>query len=52
MVEDGKAKLTKIEIGAIDDDKLEIASGLTKGMKVVKTGQLNISNGSKVKIIK
>lgn len=52
VVEGGKAKLTKIEIGAIDDDKLEIASGLTQGMKVVKTGQLNISNGSKVKIIK
>ncbi len=52
VVQDGKAKLTKIEIGAVDDDKLEIVSGLTQGMQVVKTGQLNIDNGSKVKIIK
>lgn len=52
VVQGGKAKLTKIEIGAVDDDKLEIVSGLTQGMQVVKTGQLNIDNGSKVKIIK
>lgn len=52
VIEGNKAKLTKIEIGAINDDKIEIVSGLTTGMKVVKTGQLNIGNGSKVKIIK
>ena len=52
VVQDGKAKLTKIQIGAVDDDKIEIVSGLTEGMNVVKTGQLNIDNGSKVKIIK
>ncbi len=52
VVQGGQAKLTKIEIGAVDDDKLEIVSGLTQGMQVVKTGQLNIDNGSKVKIIK
>lgn len=52
VVQGGKAKLTKIEIGAVDDDKIEIVSGLTEGIKVVKTGQLNIDNGSKVKIIK
>ena len=52
VIKDGKAQLTKIEIGAVDDDKIEIVSGLTPGMKVVKTGQLNIDNGSKVKIIK
>ncbi|WP_300666150.1 efflux RND transporter periplasmic adaptor subunit [Fluviicola sp.] len=52
VVQGGKAKLIKIEIGAVDDDKLEIVSGLTPGMQVVKTGQLNIDNGSQVKIIK
>lgn len=52
VVQGDKAKLTKIEIGAVDDDKIEVVSGLTQGMKVVKTGQLNIDNGSKVKIIK
>jgi membrane fusion protein, multidrug efflux system len=51
VIENGKAKLVKIGIGAIDDDKLEIVSGLTKDMQVVKTGQLNIDNGSKVKVI-
>lgn len=52
VIRDGKAWLTKIEIGAVDDDQIEVISGLTPGMKVVKTGQLNIDNGSKVKIIK
>ena len=52
VIQGGKSKLTKIEIGAVDDDKIEVVSGLTPGMKVVKTGQLNIDNGSKVKIIK
>ncbi|AEA45713.1 efflux RND transporter periplasmic adaptor subunit [Fluviicola taffensis] len=52
IIQDGQAKLTKIEIGSVDDEKIEIVSGLSKGMKVVKTGQLNIDNGSKVKIIK
>lgn len=52
VIRDGEAKLTKIEIGSVDDDKLEIVSGLTQGMQVVRTGQLNIDNGSKVKIIK
>jgi membrane fusion protein (multidrug efflux system) len=52
VIEGKEAKLTKIEIGAVADDKIEIVSGLTKDMKVVKTGQLNIDNGSKVKIIK
>ena len=52
VVQGDQAKLTKIEIGAVDDDKIEVVSGLTQEMKVVKTGQLNIDNGSKVKIIK
>lgn len=51
VIEGGKAKLVKIQIGAVDDDQLEIISGLTPEMQVVKTGQLNIDNGSKVKII-
>lgn len=51
VIENGKAKLVKIQIGAVDDDQLEILSGLTKDMQVVRTGQLNIDNGSKVKII-
>lgn len=51
VIQDEKAKLVNIQIGSIDDDKLEIVSGLTKDMKVVQTGQLNLTNGSKVSII-
>lgn len=51
VVENGVAKLVKINVASVNDDKLEIASGLTSGMQVVQTGQLNLSNGSKVKII-
>lgn len=51
VVENGKAKLVKISIGSVNDDKVEIASGLTTHSKVVKTGQLNLSNGVQLKII-
>ena len=52
VIQGGVAKLVKIQVGSVDDDKIEIVSGISKGMKVVQTGQLNIDNGSKVKIIK
>ena len=52
VIRGGEAKLVSIQVGSINDDKIEIVSGLSKGMKVVRTGQLNIANGSKVKIIK
>jgi len=51
VIENNVARLVKIEIGAVDDDKLEILSGLTTDMKVVQTGQLNITTGSKVSLI-
>jgi membrane fusion protein, multidrug efflux system len=51
VIENDVAKLVQIQIGAVDDEKLEIISGLTKDMKVVQTGQLNLTNGSKVSII-
>jgi len=51
VIEGNKARLVKIEIGAVDDDKLEIISGLTTDMKVVQTGQLNITTGSQVSLI-
>ena len=52
VIRNGVSKLVKIQIGSVQDDKIEVVSGLTEDMKVVKTGQLNITNGSKVKIIK
>ncbi len=51
VIENGKAKLVNIGIGAVDDENLEIVSGLTADMQVVQTGQLNLTNGSLVKII-
>ena len=51
VVENGVAKLVSIRTGGVTDDKLEVVSGLSTSMKVVKTGQLNLSNGVKIKII-
>jgi len=51
VIEGNIAKLISIRIGSVDDDKLEIVSGLTPSMKVVRSGQLNLSNGSKISII-
>jgi preprotein translocase subunit YajC len=33
-------------------DKIEIISGIAKGDKVVTSGQINLSNGTKVTVIK
>lgn len=51
VVRGEKAELISIVIGSVDDDKVEIVSGISTSDKVVSTGQLNLSNGSKIKII-
>lgn len=51
VIEGKKAKLVAIGIGSVNEDQLEVTSGLTEDMMVVQTGQLNLTNGSTVKII-
>lgn len=51
IVENNKARLVEIGIGSVNDDRLEVVSGLTTDMQVVETGQLNLTNGSQVSLI-
>lgn len=50
--ENGTAVLKNVTAGRIIGDKVEILNGLTNGDKVITTGQINLTNGSKIAIIK
>jgi hypothetical protein len=50
--ENGIAVLKKVTAGRIIGDKVEILNGLTNGDKVITTGQINLTNGSKIEVIK
>lgn len=50
--ENGTAVLKKVTAGRIAGDKVEILGGLKDGDFVITTGQINLTNGSKIEIIK
>lgn len=52
VVRNGVAKLIDIVGGAVEGDRVEVLSGLNDGDIVVTSGQINLVDGIKVKIIK
>jgi membrane fusion protein, multidrug efflux system len=52
VVENGVAKLTKVVSGRVIGDEVEILSGLKQGAEVVTSGQINLTDGSKVRVVK
>jgi RND family efflux transporter MFP subunit len=52
VVENGIAKLKNVTAGRIFGDKVEILDGLSDNEVVIVTGQINLTNGTKVDIIK
>lgn len=52
VLEGEKALLKTIQIGLQYGEKIEIVSGLNTTDKVIASGQLNLSNGASVKVIK
>lgn len=46
------AELRSIQTGSVQEEWVEVVSGLKEGDKVIITGQINLQNGSKVSIIK
>jgi RND family efflux transporter MFP subunit len=48
VVENGKAVLKSVEIGATTNDYYEITKGLKTGDQVVTSGQINLQNGTPV----
>ena len=52
VVENGIAKLKKVMAGRILGEEVEILSGLSDNEIVIVTGQINLTEGTKVDIIK
>ena len=52
VIENGVAKLKMVTSGRILGDKVEILSGLSEGETVIITGQINLTDGTKVDVIK
>ena len=52
VIENGTAKLKTVTSGRILGDKVEILNGLSEGETVITTGQINLTDGTKVDIIK
>ena len=46
-----KAEMANVKSGRNFGDKVEIISGLTVGEEVITSGQINIDNGTPVKIV-
>ena len=46
-----KAEMANVKSGRNFGDKVEIISGLTAGEEVITSGQINIDNGTPVKIV-
>ena len=52
IVQNGTAKLVKVQTGKVYGDKVQIISGLNGGEQVITSGQINLENGSKINIVK
>ncbi len=51
VVEAGKALLKSVTVGEETDGQIEVLQGLTQGENVVISGQINLKNGSNVKVV-
>lgn len=52
VVRNGEAHLTKIQSGVNFGDKVEVLGGLKEGDMVITSGQINLSDKTKVKVLK
>lgn len=48
VVQDNIARLKKVKIGTVTQDQVEIVEGLSAGEKVVRSGQINLQDGTRV----
>lgn len=52
VVEGDIARLVKINVGRIHNSYLEVISGLSEGDQVITNGQINLTDGSKITVVK
>lgn len=51
VIENGESKLKKLTLGESRGDLLEVLNGLNPNDKVVMSGQINLSDGTEVKVL-
>jgi len=51
VAENGVAKLRTVTAGRVLGDKVEILGGLNEGESIITSGQINLSDGSKISVI-
>lgn len=51
VLENGVAKLRKVEAGTLYGKKVEVLSGLSEGETVIVSGQINLQDNSEVKVV-
>ena len=51
VVENDRAVLKDIKVGEIYDNQIEVLGGLSTKDLVVKSGQINLTEGTKVKVL-
>ncbi|WCM43068.1 efflux RND transporter periplasmic adaptor subunit [Flavobacterium sp. CBA20B-1] len=52
VYKDGKAVLTTVVAGRTFGESIEVVSGIEKGTQVITSGQINLADGTAVKVIK
>ena len=52
VVQDSLVEVRTIRVGGVYHDKVEVLSGLQQQDQVVVTGQLNLSDGAKVQVLR
>jgi RND family efflux transporter MFP subunit len=52
VVRNGRAYKTPVQLGQVDNDRAEVAQGISAGDEVVVSGQVNLKEGVEVSIIK
>jgi RND family efflux transporter MFP subunit len=52
LIKNGKAALTYFTAGTSDGDYIEVINGLTKDDRIILKGQVNLTDGSRVKTLK
>jgi hypothetical protein len=48
VVQDGRAIVQKVTLGREVGENIEVISGLQQGQEVVTSGQINLTNGTKI----
>ncbi|MFN0013439.1 MAG: efflux RND transporter periplasmic adaptor subunit [Saprospiraceae bacterium] len=51
VVRDSVAERRSVQLGGVFDDRVEVLSGLSRGERVVITGQFNLTNGTRVVVV-